>query len=144
MKAATWRDDSACFQRREIVEGIGGASRQQRLEAAAEIVVVVQRQRAIGQAVEGMGAGHDAGAAGGAARELDRGLDGFGAGIGEEHLVQIGHVVEQPFGQHAGQRRDVELHQIGQFARPARFQRVAQRRMVAADRNTPNPLSRSR
>ena len=76
----------------------------------------------------------DAGPAGRAAGELDRRFDRFGAGIGEEHLVQIGHVFEQPLGQHAGQRRDVELHEIGQVAVEHALQRVAQRRMVAADR----------
>ena len=81
-----------------------------------------------------MGAVDDAGPAGGAAGELDRGLDGFGAGIGEKHLVQIGHMFEQAFGQHAGQRRDVELHQIGQIAVEDAFQGMAQRRMIAANR----------
>ena len=63
-----------------------------------------------------MGAGDDAGPAGRAARELDRGFDGFGTGIGKEHLVQIWHMFEQTFRQHAGQRGDVQLHQIGQIA----------------------------
>ena len=81
-----------------------------------------------------MGAIDDAGPAGGAARELDRGLDAFGAGIGEEHLVQIGHVFQQPLGEHAGERRDVELDQIGQVAVEHAFQRLAHRRMVAPDR----------
>ena len=84
--------------------------------------------------MEGVGAIDDAGPAGRAARELDRGLDGFGAGIGKEHLVQIWHMFEQAFRQHAGQRRDVELHQIGQIAVEHAFQRLAQRRMIAANR----------
>ena len=122
------------LQRGEIVERDRRAARQQRLEAGAEIGIVGQRQRAVGQAVKGVGAIDDAGPAGGAARELDRGLDAFGAGIGEEHLVEIGHEFEQPLGQHAGQGRDVELHEIGQVAVEHALQGLAQRRMVAADR----------
>ena len=133
MKAATWRDDSACLERREIVERNRGATGQQRLEAAAEIAVVGQRQRAVGQPVECMLAVDDAAAAGGAARELDRGFDGLGAGIGEEHLVEIGHVIEQALGQNAGQRRDVELHQIGQVGVEHALQGLAQHGMVATN-----------
>jgi hypothetical protein len=84
--------------------------------------------------VERVRAIDDARPAGGAARELDRGLDAFGAGIGKEHLVQIGHVFQQPLGQHARQRRDVELHEIGQIAVEHALQRLAQRRMIAANR----------
>ena len=76
----------------------------------------------------------DARPAGRAPRELDCGLYRLRAGIGEEHLVQIWHIFQQPLGQHAGERRDVELHEIRKIAVKHAFQRVAQRRMVAADR----------
>ena len=66
--------------------------------------------------MERVGARHDAGPAGRATRELDRGLDGFGARIGEEHLVQVWHMFEQTFRQHTGQRGDIQLNQIGQIA----------------------------
>ena len=122
------------LQRGEIVEGNRRASRQQRLEAAAEIRIVGQRQRAIGQAVEGMGAVHDARPPGGAARELDRSFDTFRAGIRKKDLIQIGHVFQQTLGQHAGKRRNVELHEIGQVAVEDALQRLAQRRMVPANR----------
>ena len=122
------------LERGEIVEGDRGAARQQRLETAAEIRIVGQRQRAIGQAVERVTAVHDARPAGGAARELDRGLDAFRAGIGKKHLVEIGNVFEQALGQHAGQRRDVELHEIGQIGVEHALQGLAQRRMIAANR----------
>ncbi len=91
------------LQRGEIVERNRGAAGQQRLETAAEIGIVGQRQRAVGQSVERMGAIHDARPAGGAAGELDRGFDTFRAGIGKKDLVQIGHVFQQALGQHAGQ-----------------------------------------
>ena len=122
------------LERGEIVEGNLRASRQQRLEAGAEIRIVHQRQRAIGQAVKRMGTGDDAGTAGRAARELDRGLDGFGAGIGKEHLVQIWDMFQQAFRQHTGERGDVKLHQIGKIAVEDAFQRLTQRRMIAANR----------
>ena len=55
-------DDERCdiaspqrrFQRRQVVEGNGGAIAQQRLEALLEYLVAVQRQRAEGQAVKGV------------------------------------------------------------------------------------------
>ena len=81
-----------------------------------------------------MRAVNDAGPAGGAARELDRGLDGFGARIGEEHLVQIWDMFQQSFGEHAGERGDVELHKIWQVGVEHALQGMAQRRMIAANR----------
>ena len=94
-------------------------------------------KRAIGQAVKGVIAIDDAGPAGRGARELDRGLDRLGAGIGEKHLVEMRHEREQPLGQQAGERRDVHLHQIGQIGVEHALQRRADRRMVAAEANTP-------
>ncbi len=98
------------LQRREVVERHARRVRQQRLEAVAEDRVAVERQRAVGQAVERMIAEYDARPAGRGARELDRGLDRLRAGIGEEHLVEIGHLREQP---------------LGQISRPASTRRVA-------------------
>ena len=49
------------------------------------------------------------------AGELDRRFDGLSPGIGKKHLVQIWDMFEQAFGQHPGQRRDVQRHQIGQI-----------------------------
>ena len=71
--------------------------------------------------MERVAAIHDIGAAGRGAGELDRGLDRFGAGIGEEHLVEMGHEREQPLGEHAGERRNIHLHQIGQSASSTLF-----------------------
>ncbi len=64
----------------------------------------------------GVAAIDDAWTAGRAARELDRRLHRLGAGVGKKHLVQIGNQLQQPLGEHAGKRRDVELHQIRQIA----------------------------
>ena len=122
------------LQRCKIVKRDLRAPRQQRLEAGAEVRIVHQRQRAIGQAVERMRAGDDARAAGRAARELDRGLYRFGAGIGKEHLVQIWHMFQQAFRQHAGERGHIKLNQIGKIAVEHAFQRLTQRRMIAANR----------
>ena len=84
--------------------------------------------------MERMGAGDDAGPPGRAARELDRGFYRLGAGIGKEHLVQIWHMFQQAFRQHAGERRHVKLNQIGKIAVEHALQRLTQRRMIAADR----------
>ena len=58
----------------------------------------------------------------------------LGAGIGKEHLVQIWDMFQQAFRQHAGERGDIKLHQIGKIAVEHAFQRLAQRRMIAANR----------
>ena len=133
-KAAMRRVDERVVERREIVERHAHAVRQQRLEAAAEDLVAVERERAVGQAVEGVAAIHDAAAPGRGARELDRRLDRLRAGIGEEHLVEMRHEREQPLGQNAGERRDVHLHEIRQVGVEHALQRRANRRMIAADR----------
>ena len=81
-----------------------------------------------------VGAIDDAGTAGGAAGELDRRFDAFGAGIGEERLVEIGDVFQQPLGEHAGEHRDVELDEIGQVGIEHALERLAHDRMIAPDR----------
>ena len=92
--------------------------------------------------MERMGAVHDAGPAGGAAGEFDRGFDTFRAGIRKKDLVQIRHVFQQPLGQHAGQRRNVELHQVGQVAIEHALQRLRSAGWFRPIAKTPNPLSR--
>ena len=134
MKAATCCDDSARSSAARSLKGIDVQSGSSGSKPSAEIRIVRQRQRAVGQAVEGVAAIDDAGTARGAARELDRRLDRLGAGIGEKHLVQIWHMFQQPLGQNAGERRHVDLHEIGQIGVEHALQRLAQRRMVAADR----------
>ena len=89
--------------------------------------------------MEGMAAIGDAAAPGGGAGELDRRLDCLGAGIGEEHLVEMRHQREQPLGQDAGERRDVHLHEIRQVGVEHALQRGANRRVVAADREHAEP-----
>ena len=118
----------------DVVERDARAVRQQRLEAGAEILVVGQRQRAVGQAVIGVAHIQNAGAAGRAAREFDGGLDALRPRIGEERLLQIGHELHQLFGQQARQHRHVHLHEIRKVAVQNAGQRLAQGRVIAADR----------
>ncbi len=113
------------FQRGQIIERYRCASGQQRLETAAEVRIVGERKRAIGQSVERMGAVHDARPAGRAACEFR---------IRKKDLVQMGHVFQQTFGQYARQRGNVELHEIGQVAIEDALQRLTQCRMVPANR----------
>src|SRR5712675_486973 len=82
----------------------------------------------------GVGAMHDARPAGRAACELDRRFDAFRAGIREKDLVQIGYEFQQAFGQHARERRNIELHKVGQVAIENALQRLAQGRMIPANR----------
>jgi hypothetical protein len=70
-------------------------------ETLAKVLVAAGRERAVGEAVEGMLAMQDAGAAGSGAGELDGGLDRLGAGVAEYQLVEPGHVREQPLRQEA-------------------------------------------
>ena len=77
---------------------------------------------------------HDGRSAGRVAREFDRRLDRFRAGVGEERLVEPWRSLEQSLRQHAGEHGNVELHEIGQIAGDHIDQRVADRRMVAAER----------
>ena len=118
----------------------------------AEILVAVQRQRAIGQAVEGMRAMHDAGAPRRAARELDRGLDRLRAGIGEEHLVQIRDVAraDAPRARRRASRRRVARDWAGRRRARCPAPRAAtdgcgrsrKRRSRSVDRDSGHPRDR--
>ena len=117
----------------DVVERHAHAVAQQRLEPGAEQLVAVQRQRAHGQAVEGVITVDDLRAAGRGAGELDRPLHRFRAGIAEEDLVEVRQPRDQPFGQQAGQQRGIHLHQAGEPRVQHAAQRVRDRRVVAAD-----------
>ena len=122
------------LERGEIVERHAHAVRQQRLEAAPEGLVAVQRERAIGQAMERVAAIGDAAAAGRArAGELDRRLDRLRAGIGEEHLVRCGTSASSRSAR-ARQASNVHLHEVRQIGIEHAFQRGTNRRMIAAER----------
>ncbi len=68
-------------QRVAIAERHGLASRDERPEPLAEVLVAVEGQRAEGEAVKGVLGVEDAGSPGRRSRELDRALDGLGAGV---------------------------------------------------------------
>ncbi len=77
-------------------------------------------------------------APGHAARELDRRLDRFRAGIGEKGFIQIRRELQQAFGEQAGQRGDIHLDEIRQIRVEDALQCRAHGRMIAADsENTP-------
>src|SRR5215469_5367268 len=81
----------------------------------------------------------DAGPARRGARKLYGGFDRFGTRIREADLVEIGRQREESFGQNAGQRRDIHLDQVGQFAVEDSLERLADDRMIAADREDTEP-----
>ena len=76
----------------------------------------------------------DAGTAGGGAGELDCRFHRLGAGIGEKHLVEIRRKADEALRQQSGKRRHVELHETRQFRVEHALERVAQRRVIAPDR----------
>ena len=121
------------LERGQIVERNSRAIAEQRLEPLLENLIAIQRKRAEGQPVKGVFAGQDFRAPGRRTCELDRRLDRLGAGIGKEHLVEIGRLRQQPLRQNARERRNVHLDQIGQFGVENAFQRGPQGRMIAAD-----------
>ena len=54
--------------------------------------------------------------------------------LAKNTFSRIRHLPQQPFGQNAGQRRDVHLHEIWQVAVENVLQRIAHARIVAAER----------
>src|SRR6266542_781263 len=73
------------LERVEIAERHPVEPGQQRPEAGGELVVAVRRERAEREAVEAVLGGEHSGALRRGAAELQRGLDGLGAGAREEH-----------------------------------------------------------
>ena len=136
-KAADFLGLKCVFERVKIVERHLYAIRQEALEALAEDLVAVQRQRTVGQAVEGVAAIGDAGPPRRRAAEFDRRLDALGAGIGEERLLQMRHALKQPLREDASQRRHIHLNEIGKFDVEHLAQRVVYGRMIAPDGEHP-------
>src|SRR3954469_1620937 len=122
------------LQRDEVVERNARTIRQQRLEALAEDLIAIEGERAAGQAVKCVAAIDDPGPAGRRARELDRSLDRFRAGVREEYFFKMRHEREQPLGEQARKRRDIHLNQIGQIGVEHALERSAYCRMIAPDR----------
>jgi hypothetical protein len=59
--------------------------------------------------MEGMVAIENSGASSRGAGKFQRGLHRLGSGIGEKHLVEVGHVPQQALGEQAGRRGYVHL-----------------------------------
>ena len=79
----------------------------------------------------------DASTARGVPGEFQRGLDGLGAAVAEVDPIQVRCRGEQPLGQHAGQRRRVELRQVGEIGVDHVVNGLADDRMVAPQREHP-------
>ncbi len=104
----------------EIVELAIDEAGQQRFEALVHLVLIGGADRGHRAAVEGVGEGDQLGAAGIAilvlvigARGFDRGLDGFGARIGEEHRIGEGDI-DQPLRQRLALRAAIEVGDMHQ------------------------------
>ena len=79
----------------------------------------------------------DAPTAGGVPGELQRRLDGLGAAVAEVDPVEVRRRGEQPLGEQPGQRRRVELRQIGEIGVDDVVNRLADDRMVPAEGEYP-------
>ena len=141
--ALDWLDDEGgdfvarklSSQRIEIAEGDTIAAWQERSEAVAELLVAVQRERAEGQAVEGVACVEDARAPGRRARQLDRGLDRLRAGVGRNHRHDpLGRPRDQLLREQARKHADAELRQVGAVGVEQLVQRGDHVGVVAPDR----------
>src|SRR5262249_61468936 len=81
-------------QRSKIVEGNLDTVRQKRTEARAEILVAVQRQRAVGQTVKGVTAINNAAAAGRRAGKINNRIKRVCSRIRKKKLFEIGDKIE--------------------------------------------------
>ena len=134
MKAATSFARSSRLQALEVAERNALAAGQQRAEALLEELVADQRQRPERDAVEAAVAGDQPRPAGRRARELHRRVDRLGAGAREEHGVEPARqALRERLGEHAGQRRVVDLHAVDQVRGERRLQHLAHVGMVVAE-----------
>src|ERR1700722_17817554 len=122
------------LKRIEIAEGHRFGFRQQRAEALAELLAAVERERAGGEAVEGVLSEEDLGALSGLAGELDGRLDRLGARVAEEGTGDA--CVRPPdelLGQQARKQRAVHLDHVRQVEVQCLMQRGLDRRVTAAE-----------
>jgi hypothetical protein len=101
------------LQRPEVIERNLQTVRQQRTETIPEIIIAVQRECAVGEAVEGIRAIDQPGPSGSLAGKFYRRFDRFSTRIGKKDLLKKRRIAEQSFCQNASQRGNVHLHQIG-------------------------------
>ncbi len=116
----------------EVVEGHRVAIGEERPEPLAKMLVAVERQRAIGQAVEGVLAVENARAPGRVAAEFERRLDRLGSRIAEEGPVQVGRLGEERLGEQTGQGRGVELYELRELGAQHFAEGLDHTRVVAA------------
>ena len=119
------------LQAREVAKRNQRAARQQRAEAFLEELVTDQRERPERDPVKAAVARDQPRPTRRRARELHRRVHGLGTGAGEEHGVEPARqTLRELFGQHAGQRRIVELHTIHEIRSKCGPQDVAHVGMV--------------
>ncbi len=123
------------LERVEIPPRHGIAIGQQRPKPVAEDGIAVQRQRAERQPVKGVLGIQDAPPPSGGSGDLDRRLDGLGAGVRGHHRAdRIRRAREQLLGQDAAQQRDAELWQVAGASRHDLLDRGDRHGVVAPDR----------
>jgi hypothetical protein len=120
----------------EVAERERGV-RQQRGEALAELVGAVDRQGAGGEPVEGVVEVQDAGLAGEVPGELQRRLDGLGTAVAEVDAVEVRRPGQQGLAEQPGERRRVELGEVGQVEVEDVVHGLADHRVVPAQREDP-------
>ena len=126
------------LQAREVAERNALAAGQQRAEALLEELVADQRQRPERDAVKAAVAGDQPRPTGRRARELHRRVHRLGARAREEHGVEPARqALRQRLGEHAGQRRVVDLHAVDEVRGERRLQDVAHVGMVVTEAGEP-------
>ena len=121
---------SAC----EVAGGHLVEPRHELAEALAELLAAVDRQGAQHEAVKGVLEVEHARTPGGRARELEGGVHGVGAGVGEEDGVESGrHPRDELLGEEAGEQRDVHLDEARPLQLEGFLERAPHRGVVAAE-----------
>ncbi len=122
------------LERVEVAERHLLESCEQRSEPLRHLAVAVRGERAEREPVEALLRGEDTASSGGRAAELQRRLDGLGAGAREEHALEAGgRTAEELLREERRERRSAELNRAGQVELERLDERGADARVVASD-----------
>ena len=119
---------------REITTGDRVAAGDERIEAVAEMMIAVQRQRAVCQTVKSVITVEDPWTPRGAVRVLDRGLDAFGSGAREVDRVEARRdLLLQLLREQSGEQRRIHLDEGRRLGLHELAESLTHHRMIASD-----------